>query len=228
MKNFIANMTQFLNYSQDIITTARETEFSELKKRDRKAIVAKFRELLTCIEDGDSDYSTLSLGKKAIYGVISDDLYDNLYIVFFSSSFDIDDDPDTGYFDVDQTSNSLEGIEATRKILTTLSPLPIAVLNIPLMTTDGLFRRETISLDQARDIVSGNTIVSAIGHQATAEVLTELLGTEVPMNRINFLQEKGQRAIVLKMNGRLPEGVILSREEMDKIGYTFQLATRIE
>jgi hypothetical protein len=68
---------------------------------------------------------------------------------------------------------------------------------------------------------------SAIGHQATAEILTELLGVAVPVNRINYVQGVGDVAIVFKLRGRAPEGVILSRSEVEQMGYDFGLLTRV-
>jgi hypothetical protein len=65
-----------------------------------------------------------------------------------------------------------------------------------------------------------------VGHQATAEVLTDLLETEVALNRIDFHQEAGQQALIFKLNSRPPEGVILSREEIEDFGYQFQVLSR--
>ena len=75
--------------------------------------------------------------------------------------------------------------------------------------------------------VKENEILSAVGHQSTADILTTLLETEVPMNRIQFAQEKGQKALVFKLNGRPEEGKILTAEEIEAIGYKFQLLTKI-
>lgn len=65
--------------------------------------------------------------------------------------------------------------------------------------------------------------MSAIGHQSTADILTELLDMPIPMNRILFQQEPGQKAICFKLKGRPEEGKILSREEIEQIGYEFKL-----
>jgi len=51
--------------------------------------------------------------------------------------------------------------------------------------------------------------------------LTELLEVPVEMNRINYRQEPGDIAVVFKLNTRPPEGWILTREEIEAIGYSF-------
>lgn len=81
-------------------------------------------------------------------------------------------------------------------------------------------------MEEARNIVSENELDSAIGHASTAEIMTTLLGVEVPVNRQMFAQEVGQLALVFKLNGRPPEGTILSIEEIEKIGYKWQVLER--
>jgi hypothetical protein len=56
--------------------------------------------------------------------------------------------------------------------------------------------------------------------------MSELLGVGVPVNRQMFAQEVGQQALVFKLNGRPPEGAVLTREELDVIGYSWKLLTR--
>lgn len=104
---------------------------------------------------------------------------------------------------------------------------PIAILNGAIITADGEYSCYTISLEAAKKLIQGAPgIISAVGHQATAEILTDLLGTNVVMNRINFRQQAGQQALVFKLNSRPPEGIILSRDEIEAFGYQFQLLAR--
>jgi hypothetical protein len=103
----------------------------------------------------------------------------------------------------------------------------LAILNTSIITNDeGEYSIKLISLEKARQLVQENETLSAVGHQSTADILTKLLGIPVLMNRIMFQQEVGQAAIVFKLNGRPEEGKILSREEIEKIGYKFQLLVR--
>lgn len=104
----------------------------------------------------------------------------------------------------------------------------IAILNTSILTEDGLFKMESISLEDAKKLIEGKIIDSAVGHQSTADILTTLLGTQVPMNRQLFKQEVGQIALVFKLNGRSEEGKILTKEDIEKIGFSFKKLTRLE
>lgn len=114
--------------------------------------------------------------------------------------------------------------------------MQLAILNTSILTAYGNFEYKAISLEAAKHVVfealeptigPDDGILSAVGHQSTSDILTELLETAIPVNRIQFAQEVGQGAIVFKLKGRAPEGVILSREEIEEIGYEFGLLTRI-
>ena len=105
--------------------------------------------------------------------------------------------------------------------------MKLVILNTSILTTEGTFTLKDITLDEARNLVKENNILSAVGHQSTADILTTLLETEVPMNRIQFAQELNQKALVFKLNGRPEEGKILTTEEIEAIGYKFQLLTKI-
>lgn len=104
----------------------------------------------------------------------------------------------------------------------------LTILNTSIITSYGEYKYEPRDLEQVRMMVGhvAPPFQSAIGHQATADVLTELLEVPVPLNRINYEQQIGDRAVVFKLRGRPPEGAILSREQIDAIGYDFGLLTR--
>lgn len=106
----------------------------------------------------------------------------------------------------------------------------LALLNTSILTTAGTYSLTDISLEAACELMSDNigNLDSAIGHQSTAEIMTTLLGVEVPVNRQMFAQEVGQQALVFKLNGRPQEGKILSTEEIAAIGYKFQILKRLE
>jgi hypothetical protein len=55
---------------------------------------------------------------------------------------------------------------------------------------------------------------SAVGHQSTAEILTNLLGIEVPVNRVAIKLQSGDVLIVFQLAVRLNEGQVLSKEEV--------------
>lgn len=102
----------------------------------------------------------------------------------------------------------------------------IAILNTSILTAFGAYTYEKSDLEEARSLVRADRYFSVIGHQATAEILTDLLGVEVPMNRIAYEQPVGEVALVFKLKGRPPEGVILDRAGVEAVGYGFGLLTR--
>lgn len=109
------------------------------------------------------------------------------------------------------------------------------IFNTTICTTPGLtYHTRLISEATAREIFerffppvdrerfeaeNGCSWLSAIGHDATAQVATSILGYDVPVSRITAAMKAGDEAICVKLRGRAPEGVILTREQMDAIGY---------
>jgi Domain of unknown function (DUF1874) len=56
--------------------------------------------------------------------------------------------------------------------------------------------------------------------------MTMLLKFPVPPNRIDFTQTTEDVALIFKLKKRAPEGVILTRDELEQIGYELGLLTR--
>lgn len=89
----------------------------------------------------------------------------------------------------------------------------VYIMNSPVLTNFGLYKYSQLTLEEAKKILS-NGFISAVGHQATVLVLSQLLGIDVPYNRISIKMEKGDKAIVFRVKVRLEEGVILNKEEI--------------
>jgi hypothetical protein len=106
--------------------------------------------------------------------------------------------------------------------------MKITLLNTSILTDYGSYRYEHISLEEAKRLLHDghSTWESAIGHQSTADMLTELLGIECPVNRIQYRQGLDQAALVFKLKGRPEEGKILNRKEIEKIGYEFGILVK--
>ena len=103
---------------------------------------------------------------------------------------------------------------------------PIAVLNTSIITNPGSYHLLSIDLEDVKELIKGQEVISAIGHQSTADILTVLFEREIPMNRIQFAQQIGQSAVVFKLRGRAPEGMILSEDEIKEIGFDFFILQR--
>lgn len=106
--------------------------------------------------------------------------------------------------------------------------MKIALLNTTIATTDGIYEVKTIDLETAKKLIQGQELDSAIGHESTAQIMTELLGVPVAVNRQMFAHEEGQTAIVFKLKGRPPEGKIFNRDEIEAIGYEFKTMIRLK
>ena len=106
--------------------------------------------------------------------------------------------------------------------------MKIGIFNGTVATTNGVYKISDISVEDSKKLICKNGFISAIGHKSTAEAISDTFNMNIPMNRINFKQEVRQKAIVFKLNRRPPEGSILCREEIERIGYSFKLMERLE
>jgi hypothetical protein len=108
----------------------------------------------------------------------------------------------------------------------------LTLLNTSVLTDYGTFVYQSLSLDEARRLVrefqqAGKTVQSAIGHQATADLLAALLEFPVAVNRMEFKQTVDDLALIFKLKQRAPEGTILNHQEIEAIGYEFGLLRRM-
>jgi len=90
-------------------------------------------------------------------------------------------------------------------------------------TSEAQVKLRKISIEEARELLR-NGFISAVGHEATAKVLSQLLGIEVPANRVTIWLKKGDKAIHFFLKQRLPEGKVLSEEELRKLEFWLVLS----
>ena len=107
--------------------------------------------------------------------------------------------------------------------------MSIYLLNSPILTDWGTYKFREINIQEARFYLMHGieSYISAIGHSGTAEVLSKLLGFEVPANRIAVKMETGDKAVVFKLLDRLPEGTVLNADELSKLKYTFGILEKV-
>lgn len=101
------------------------------------------------------------------------------------------------------------------------------LMNSPVLTGWGKFQFSPCSIEQAREFIS-DSFTSAIGHQSTAELLSSLLGTAVPMNRIQVQTAPGDQVLVFRLKTRLQEGKVLSLDEIKGLDFEFGLLSHLE
>ena len=74
-----------------------------------------------------------------------------------------------------------------------------------------------------RIVASGFT--SVIGHEATAKIVSSRLGVSVQVNRVSIQLRPADLLVVFQLLTRLPEGKILSEEEMRSVQAKWYVVT---
>lgn len=105
-------------------------------------------------------------------------------------------------------------------------------LNAPILTAYGEYDFKLCSAEEAKKLIkrfeeADLEIISAVGHQATAELMSEVLGYKIEMNRHTFTQTTDDVAVVFRLKKRAKEGEILKRKDIEKIGYEFGVLTKV-
>jgi hypothetical protein len=80
-----------------------------------------------------------------------------------------------------------------------------------------------VSVQEAKQLLS-NGFVSAVGHQSTAEIMSQILGIPIQYSRQSVFLEPGDEAICFVLKQRPPEGRVLTAEELQQIGFYFVYA----
>jgi len=90
---------------------------------------------------------------------------------------------------------------------------------------------EEVNEDTAVNMItameSKGELISAIGHEATAKILSEICGVEIKCNRIPIKLQLKDAVIVFQLLTRLEEGKVLTQDELSNIKYKFYLV-RVE
>ena len=106
--------------------------------------------------------------------------------------------------------------------------MTIYLLNAPIVTDYGLWQFTgplTIAETQA---ILAQKYTSAIGHEASAKLLSQCLNMPIPVSRIQITMLPGDQAIVLRLLQRLPEGKVLHEQALKALNYELGLLTRIK
>lgn len=75
----------------------------------------------------------------------------------------------------------------------------------------------TVPIERVRELLKHAKYVSCVGHAATAKVMSQLTGAEILANRLDISLAPGDSIVVFQLLERLPEGKILSEDEVKAI-----------
>lgn len=81
------------------------------------------------------------------------------------------------------------------------------------------------SLDDVKRLLSYGPYQSAVGHEATAQLLERLLGKPIRVSRapIRLRRADDDAVLVFQLRVRLEEGKVLTAEELEALPYAFYL-----
>ena len=101
------------------------------------------------------------------------------------------------------------------------------LLNTPILTSYGDYRFDGPLALQAARAFAAQPTQSAIGHQGTAQFLSQCLGLPVPCQRETVCMQPGDQALVLRLLQRLTEGAVLDAAALAAVPHEFGLLTRL-
>ena len=109
--------------------------------------------------------------------------------------------------------------------------MKLGLLNTSIVTTTGTYKMVDLTLAQAKDLAQANkdNLLSAIGHNATADVLKKNIGSWCTSEQNNIYARCRTTSNSFEIKGRLPDDVKdLTIDDMHKIGFDLFLLTRLD
>lgn len=101
----------------------------------------------------------------------------------------------------------------------------VYLLNSPVLTAFGDYQYRPCSIEEAKQLLA-HGFVSAVGHAATAQFLSVLLGKSIEVNRIKVAMQPGERALVFALKTRLEEGQVLDEQAISQVEFELALLQR--
>jgi len=96
--------------------------------------------------------------------------------------------------------------------------------SLSMLTPPATVKVTEVSEEEVKRVIA-NGFTSAIGHDATAKIISTQLGVQVPVNRVAIQLKPGDLLLVFQLLTRLPEGKVLNEEEMKQVAAKWFLVT---
>ena len=96
--------------------------------------------------------------------------------------------------------------------------------SLSMLTPPATVKVTEVSEEEVKRVIA-NGFTSAIGHDATAKIISTRLGVQVPVNRVAIQLKPGDLLLVFQLLTRLPEGKVLNEEEMKQVAAKWFLVT---
>ena len=103
----------------------------------------------------------------------------------------------------------------------------IYILNSAVLTSFGVYEFREISAEEVARRLGQQGFLSAVGHELTATILSQILGVEIPHNRVQISMQPGDQAVVFRLRNRLPENAQLTLEEAKALSYELGYLVRV-
>lgn len=92
-----------------------------------------------------------------------------------------------------------------------------SAFSLNMLETPASIDVSELTLEEVIDMLHSYSWESCVGHESTARVMSQLTGVEIPVNRKTVKLARGDMMIVFQIMTRLPEGKVLSEEELKSI-----------
>jgi uncharacterized protein YbcI len=89
--------------------------------------------------------------------------------------------------------------------------------SLNMLSSNATLKVSEVADEKVKELLSSDEFTSAVGHQSTADIMKDLIGVEVPANRVAIKLQKGDAILIFQLLVRIEEGKILSKEELQKL-----------
>jgi len=96
-----------------------------------------------------------------------------------------------------------------------------------LTAPEVLVKIKELTVDDVKKLLQ-NDFISVIGHESTAQLLSQLLSLNIPVNRVSITLRPSDKLVVFQLTTRLSEGRVLTLDELKQLKYKFYLVEVVQ